>query len=81
MNLMVNDSRFVNTARAVTITSGEIYPLYGKSTRARWTRPVVDKRSFGSAGNGMERNLRDFKLGADPPKNPSGRAGVGRLQL
>ena len=36
---------------------------------------MADKSSFGIPGNGIEKNFRDRRHGADPPKNESGRTG------
>ena len=67
--------------RCVTITSGEMYPESGIFRRVRWTRLVADKRRPGRAGNGMRLSSRYCRRGADPPRNPSGRAGGGGLSV
>jgi len=45
-----------------------------------FAKSEADKASCGQKKfrKSREWNLRDFRRGADPPKNPSGRAGAGR---
>jgi hypothetical protein len=57
-NPMLTYLRLAITAKPATIASGEMYPERGVLERVMWTRSVVDKRIFGSAGNGMASNSR-----------------------
>jgi len=68
---MLTDRSLVNIARDAAITSGEMYPVLGISSRSSSTRPRVDKRNFGNVGNGTRRNLILWRRGADPPRNVS----------
>jgi hypothetical protein len=80
--LMRMDRSLVKMARDVAITSGEMYPVLGISLRSSWTRSRVEKRNFGSVGNGTARNLIFLRRGADPPRNISEiTGGVPALQL
>ena len=60
----------------MTIALGEMYPEWGIIQNSRKSRSLVDKSSFGNAGNGMRIKLSDRRRGADPPKNESGRFGT-----
>src|SRR6267154_38976 len=68
-------SRRVNAEKPVTIASGEMYPEGGIVERESSARLGADKRSFGIPGNGTYSKISDRRLGADPPKNESGRVG------
>ena len=57
-NPMLTYLRLAITAKPATIATGEMYPERGVLERVMWTRSVVDKRIFGSAGNGMASNSR-----------------------
>ena len=59
-----------------TIDSGEIHPERETDPRERVTRSRVDKSSFLIAGNRMSHKLSDCRVGADPPKNESGKVGT-----
>ena len=68
-----SDLSLVNTDRLVANASGEIYPEGGISQRSSSTRLLLDKNSFGNAGNEIPYNRRVRRHGADPSKNESGR--------
>ena len=72
-------SRLGNAARQVAISSGEMYPDIGTSTRPRLVMWVADKMNLGNVGNGMPYKKKDFKSGADPPKKVSGSTGTDLL--
>ena len=50
--LMLTDWSFVKIARDVTITSGEMYPVRGISSRCSSTRSWVDERNLGNVEKG-----------------------------
>ena len=75
-NPIERDSRWGNVARQVAITSGDMYPEFGISSRWRRTMRGKHKINLGNDGNGMLPNRNDCRHGADPPKNVSGSAGT-----
>src|SRR5712691_132056 len=67
-----------NMDKHVANASGEMYPALVILARLSTTRSLVDKRSFGSVGNGTRQSVIAWRRGADPPKNASITTGASR---
>jgi hypothetical protein len=56
---------------------GEMFHVAGILSRRSSTRPLAPKRNLGNEGNRMPSSHIFCRRGASPPRNPSGRAGLG----